>query len=91
MPGGNRNGTGFIPPYPAADLTRGTALQPIYCHAGRLVRNRTFDPQSAAVAASALLLALYGIAQYAGLLPAGKTFRVVEISITRRVTPRCWR
>jgi len=58
-------------------LMRCTAFLPIYCLAGRVVRNRSFEPLSAAVAASALLLALYGIAQYAGLLPAGKTFRVV--------------
>ena len=60
-----------------AFLMRCTAFLPIYCLAGRVVRNRSFEPLSAAVAASALLLALYGIAQYAGLLPAGKTFRVV--------------
>ena len=60
-----------------AFLMRCTAFLPIYCLAGRIVRNRSFEPLSAAVAASALLLALYGIAQYAGLLPAGKTFRVV--------------
>ena len=74
-----------------AFLMRCTAFLPIYCLAGRVVRNRSFEPLSAAVAASALLLALYGIAQYAGLLPAGKTFRVVGNFDNPAGTPRCWR